>query len=64
MNEEDMIILCEHCIDYLKSSGSCGGVWVGNEIDEDECAELGRKHICEWCKDEFTEEETLYNCHF
>ncbi len=68
MDREDMIILCSRCIDYLKSSGSCGGVYVGEEIDEEECATLGRKHVCEWCGEDDDESEwdgeTLYDCHF
>ena len=68
MNKDDMIILCDHCIDYLQSSGSCGAVYQGPEIDEAECAELGRKHVCEWCGDGDEESEwdgvDLYDCHF
>lgn len=68
MNREDMIILCDTCVDYLNSSGSCGRLFVGGEIDEDECAELGRKHVCEWCGEndleEDWEDESLYVCHW
>lgn len=68
MEREDMILLCDQCVSYLSSSGSCGRLYVGPEVDEYECAELGRKHVCEWCGEDDDEADwedvTLYDCHF
>lgn len=52
----EIILLCEHCIDAIRSRGE--KVFVAGEYwDFDEEDEIA----CEWCEET---EKTLYECHF
>ena len=49
------ILLCEHCIEAIKSRGEI--VYVGALIDADVDSSIS----CDWCNEEC---EELYDCHF
>lgn len=64
-NDFEHILLCEHCIEAIRSRGE--KVWVGGEVERDEDVDDdGNWYVCDdlkcgWCGE--TNDE-LYDCHF
>lgn len=57
MTDFEMIHLCPHCIDAIRSRGE--KVFVGERIED---TDTDPYPICEWCEDYTT--GILYECHF
>lgn len=53
-----MILLCEHCIEAIRSRGEIVGIVEPNYVTAEDCEEF--ETVCEWCG----EIDDLHKCEF